>query len=64
MKVKITKGAQSHLFDASNLEEICLELAGGGFTSTQTMKAMTMRAQLQRGEAVVTRQFKVELVEG
>jgi len=61
--IKLSVGANSRVFSIDNLEDICLEMAGGGTTEEQTMKAMVLARQLERGEPVVTRKYTVEIVE-
>ena len=61
--IKLSVGANSRVFSMDNLEDICLEMAGGGTTEEQTMKAMVLVRQLERGEPVVTRKYTVEIVE-
>jgi hypothetical protein len=61
--IKLSVGTNSRVFSMDNLEDICLEMAGGGTTEEQTMKAMALARQLERGDPVVTRKYTVEIVE-
>jgi len=61
--IKLSVGTNSRVFSMDNLEDICLEMAGGGATEEQTMKAMVLARQLERGDPVVTRKYTVEIVE-
>jgi len=61
--IKLSVGTNSRVFSIDNLEDICLEMAGGGNTEEQTIKAMTLARQLERGDPVVTRKYTVEIVE-
>lgn len=63
MKLKVTKGEKVHFYSAEVAADICLELAGGGHTTAQTMMAMLMQKSLMRGEAVTVKGFKLEMVE-
>jgi hypothetical protein len=50
------KLAEHHL---ERLPDLCLTLAGGGYTDAQTIKAMTLMAQIDRtGSASVRREGK------
>jgi hypothetical protein len=64
-KIKVTSGLGSALYDLNidNLYNLCLELAGGGFSVSQTTEAMILRSQLEKGEKVKKGKYTVEIVE-
>lgn len=63
MRLKVSKGEKVHFYSAEVTADICLELAGGGFTTAQTMDAMAMQDRLLHGETVTIKGFKLEMVE-
>lgn len=53
--IKITQGPVVRTFPDNMLADICLEFAGGGYTSKQTIAAMTMQDALTRDGTVSLR---------
>ena len=52
--IKITKGNVSRMFKDQYLPNICLELAGGGYTAAQTAKAMVLQNKvLEKGKTKI-----------
>ena len=44
------------------LAHVCLDLAGGGYTTKQTIEAMTTQAALERDGIVKTRRYTIERI--
>ena len=50
--ITVTKGKVARTFPDTLLPQICLELAGGGYTAGQTAKAMRLQSDvLDKGRA-------------
>ena len=50
--INVTKGKVVRTFPDTLLAQICLELAGGGYTAGQTVKAMRLQSDvLEKGKA-------------
>lgn len=64
-KIKVSSALGSTLFDLNvdNLYDLCIEMAGGGFSVSQTTEAMVIRSQLEKGETVKKGKFTVAIVE-
>lgn len=64
-KIKVSSALGSTLFDLNpdTLYNLCIEMAGGGFSVAQTTEAMVIRSQLENGESVKKGKFTVAIVE-
>ena len=61
--LKVTKpGNMLFYFDDNLLAHVCLQLAGGGYTTKQTIEAMTTKAALERDGIVKTRRYTLERI--
>ena len=63
--LKVTKPGKPaivHTCDDNLLAHICLALAGGGYTTKQTIEAMTTQAALERDGIVKTRRYTIERI--
>lgn len=55
--ITITAGKITREFPNKLLPAICLELAGGGYTTEQTFKAMCYQSAMEEKGEVKTRKF-------
>lgn len=60
--IEITKGNSTQRFSLDKLAAICVQLAGGGYTMTQTAKAMDIKNKLNAGQMVKTNGYTVKII--
>jgi hypothetical protein len=63
--LKVTKPGKPvmvHTYGDNLLAHVCLDLAGGGYTTKQTIEAMTTQAALERDGIVKTRRYTIERI--
>lgn len=61
--ITINKGNQSTQVNQEKIANLCLELAGGGYTASQTAKAMQYQQQLLNGETIKAKGFTIKITQ-
>jgi hypothetical protein len=64
--IKVSGPTGTHFFpiwDDHTLYTLCIKMAGGGHSESQTAEAMVIRDQLEKGEKIAHNKFNVEIVE-
>ena len=63
--IKVSGPIGTHFFpyEDHTLYTLCIKMAGGGHSESQTAEAMVIRDQLEKGEKIAHNKFNVEIVE-